>query len=422
MRSRSRRATEWAPSTPVSGSRMANSSPPNRATMSVSRALRADDVGRFDERPAAEQVAVGVVDALEAVQIDEQQRQRPAAAHRALGLLAQDLVQVPRVVELGQVVGDRQRLGARDAQRVGQRVGRRLEQPRRSRRRTPATSRAAGARGPCRARRARPMVAPLATSGQPTSEISTSLSCLRSPLDAVVQVVGHAHGRRARLGRPRRRRTRSAARSDGSASCWPSRCGTPSGSTAKTNQSGSGSHSATCATRAAATPAGSRRDMHGAQDRRRPRRAGRPAASSRGRRRRRAGRPDRRGRAGRARARRRRAAAAAVRCCAKAQRARQLREPGLVGDAVGDGRHVRDERRHQTLRAVVERQLPQHARDVARHRPEGALPDEFQAHAARGAQFARGAVRRCHCGGRRPASAASGRRSLGGGRAPRMAS
>ncbi len=39
IRSRTRRATARAPSTSVSGSTSANSSPPNRATMSVSRAL-----------------------------------------------------------------------------------------------------------------------------------------------------------------------------------------------------------------------------------------------------------------------------------------------------------------------------------------------------------------------------------------------
>ena len=54
-----------------------------------------DDVGfaraaanhrrRFDQRAAAEQMPVGVVDALEPVEIDEQQRQRPAAARRPLG-------------------------------------------------------------------------------------------------------------------------------------------------------------------------------------------------------------------------------------------------------------------------------------------------------------------------------------------------
>ena len=39
-----------------------------------------DDGGRLDERAAAVQVIVGVVDALEAVEVEEEQRQRPAAA------------------------------------------------------------------------------------------------------------------------------------------------------------------------------------------------------------------------------------------------------------------------------------------------------------------------------------------------------
>ena len=42
----------------------------------------ADDRGRLDERLAARQVAVAVVDLLEAVEVEEQQRQRPAAARR----------------------------------------------------------------------------------------------------------------------------------------------------------------------------------------------------------------------------------------------------------------------------------------------------------------------------------------------------
>ena len=66
----------------------------------------------LDQRPAAVEVAVRVVDRLEPVEIDEQQRQRPAAARGALGFTAQHLRQVARVVELRQIVGDRQRLGA----------------------------------------------------------------------------------------------------------------------------------------------------------------------------------------------------------------------------------------------------------------------------------------------------------------------
>ena len=52
---------------------------------------RADHRRRFDQRPAAEQMPVGVVDRLEAVEIDEQQRQRPAAARGALGFAPQHL-------------------------------------------------------------------------------------------------------------------------------------------------------------------------------------------------------------------------------------------------------------------------------------------------------------------------------------------
>ena len=53
-----------------------------------------------------------IVDRLEAVEIDEQQRQRPPAARRALGFPPQHLVQIARVVQVREVVGDRQRLGA----------------------------------------------------------------------------------------------------------------------------------------------------------------------------------------------------------------------------------------------------------------------------------------------------------------------
>ena len=59
----------------------------------------ADDRGRLDQRPAAGQVSVRVVDRLEAVEIDKQQRQRPAAAGRALGFPPQDAIQIARVVE-----------------------------------------------------------------------------------------------------------------------------------------------------------------------------------------------------------------------------------------------------------------------------------------------------------------------------------
>ena len=87
----------------------------------------ADDGARLDERLAARQVAVGVVDRLEAVQVEEQHRQRPLAAHGALGLLPQHLVEVARIRQQRQVVGHRQRLGALQRQGVVEGDGRDLE-------------------------------------------------------------------------------------------------------------------------------------------------------------------------------------------------------------------------------------------------------------------------------------------------------
>ena len=121
------RPTAAAPSEPVSGRTIANSSPPNRATMSVSRARPANHRRGFDQGPAAGQVAVRVVDALEPVEVEEQQRQRTARTRGALGFPPQHLVQVAGVVELRQVVGDRQRLGPPQPQGVVERLRRPFE-------------------------------------------------------------------------------------------------------------------------------------------------------------------------------------------------------------------------------------------------------------------------------------------------------
>src|SRR5688500_10868842 len=77
------------------------------------RFTRADpDHGRrLDERRAPGGGAVRVGDRLEPVQIDEEQRQGPAASRRALGLATEHLREISRVVELGEVVGHRQRFG-----------------------------------------------------------------------------------------------------------------------------------------------------------------------------------------------------------------------------------------------------------------------------------------------------------------------
>src|SRR4029078_4125763 len=150
-RSRMRSPTAAAPSLPVSGRISANSSPPKRATTSVSRALwrispaastraRLPTPAPSTHGAAAIEVAVRVVDRLEPVEIDEQQRQRPSAARRPLGLAPHHLRQVPRVVQRPQTAGDRQRLGALHPDRVIERNRARLqhrEQRRLRRRREP---------------------------------------------------------------------------------------------------------------------------------------------------------------------------------------------------------------------------------------------------------------------------------------------
>src|SRR5262245_18524247 len=66
----------------------------------------------FDRCPAAGEVPVRIVDRFEAIQIDEEQRKWSSAASGALGFTAEDLIQVARIVELCQVVGDRERFDA----------------------------------------------------------------------------------------------------------------------------------------------------------------------------------------------------------------------------------------------------------------------------------------------------------------------
>src|SRR5215471_2933402 len=97
-----------------------------RDDVGFARAL-ADDARRFDQRAAAEKVAVRVVDPLESVQVDEEERQRPSASGRALGFPPQYLREVARVVQLRQVVGDRQRFRALHAHGVVERDPARFE-------------------------------------------------------------------------------------------------------------------------------------------------------------------------------------------------------------------------------------------------------------------------------------------------------
>src|SRR5438093_1724567 len=72
-------------------------------------------------------MTVFVVDLLEAVEVDEQQRQGPAAARGAFRFATQDEVEIPRVIQTGQVVGDRNRLGLLQRQGVVERDSGRLQ-------------------------------------------------------------------------------------------------------------------------------------------------------------------------------------------------------------------------------------------------------------------------------------------------------
>lgn len=75
-----------------------NSSPPMRTTMSSGNRLD-EDPARLDEDPVAHLVAEGVVDALEIVEVEICQRDHAARSLRSL------LVQVPPIVEAGEVIG-----------------------------------------------------------------------------------------------------------------------------------------------------------------------------------------------------------------------------------------------------------------------------------------------------------------------------
>ena len=58
----------------ASSTRTANSSPPSRATLSISRTARPDALADRDQQPVADGVAAQVVDGLEVVEVQEQQR------------------------------------------------------------------------------------------------------------------------------------------------------------------------------------------------------------------------------------------------------------------------------------------------------------------------------------------------------------
>ena len=82
-----------------------NSSPPHRAAVSVARSSVRITLGDFAQRVAARAVAVAIVDALEAVDIEKQQAERLAIAFGALDLGAQPRREPSRVEELREDIG-----------------------------------------------------------------------------------------------------------------------------------------------------------------------------------------------------------------------------------------------------------------------------------------------------------------------------
>ena len=104
MRGRSRRrsAVARAPATPVAGRMTANSSPPIRATVSISRELAREDLRECDERVVAGRVAVEIVDLLEVVDVDQQRSEGLAAAPGARQLVPEPLADGAAVEQAGQ--------------------------------------------------------------------------------------------------------------------------------------------------------------------------------------------------------------------------------------------------------------------------------------------------------------------------------
>ena len=96
--SRMRSASLAASAAQVSGNRMASSSPPKRAAVSMLRICDFDTLCDLFERDVAREMAVAVVDALEAVDVDHQAGDGAGPPLRAGQLLLQALLQVAAVV------------------------------------------------------------------------------------------------------------------------------------------------------------------------------------------------------------------------------------------------------------------------------------------------------------------------------------
>ena len=117
---------------------IANSSPPKRATVSIGRMQSCSACGDVLEHQVAGRVAVGVVDALEVVDVDHQHQRRLAGAGDAVDLAGQRQLELAPVGQAGQRVAARQLAQAVDHRLqpgalpalapVGQHVARLLQQ------------------------------------------------------------------------------------------------------------------------------------------------------------------------------------------------------------------------------------------------------------------------------------------------------
>ena len=118
---RSFSATDAAASASVSGRTTRNSSPPYRPAMSVARTLAASSCADVAQDAVAGGVAVGVVEALEVIEVQEDDRHRVPVAGGPRQLLV-------HAVQDGLPGGDAgQRVDRRQAPRVADAVGERAE-------------------------------------------------------------------------------------------------------------------------------------------------------------------------------------------------------------------------------------------------------------------------------------------------------
>ena len=155
IRSRMRSATASAPGAPVSGRISANSSPPKRATMSVSRALpRMIAPASTSARLPARCPWLSLIDLKPSRSMNSRESGRPFRLASAR-FAPQSHVEVTRVVQAGQIVGDRQRFRPLQQQRsIERETGRAQQHVERTRapwvRATEAASTRRGRRRPAR--------------------------------------------------------------------------------------------------------------------------------------------------------------------------------------------------------------------------------------------------------------------------------